>query len=317
MSKSRRQIELMITLNTKRRFTAGELAREFGVSKRTILRDLQELTEAGLPLYSEPGAAGGYQMLKEKTLPPILFSENEAVAMFFAYQSLRDYADLPFQPESLSALKKFTHYLPEETRQRINGLRTRFTFWTPQRHVEAPHLAGLLEQAVEQRVIRIRYDANTDIVTRKIQPIGIYATNGLWYCPAYCFERSAIRVFRVDRITAIEAVEDQSGKRNYDKLSVQEYLSLSDEEGASPLHVLLDKEGVRRCSTETWMAEGLTVYEDGTGTISRMIRPDFIPWAARFFVSFGKEARVEQPAALVAAIRELIAELSVQYPGSG
>ena len=80
MAKAQRLIELMITINAKRDFTAGELAKEFCVSKRTILRDLQALEEAGFPLYSEVGAAGGYHILKERILPPIAFSENEAKA---------------------------------------------------------------------------------------------------------------------------------------------------------------------------------------------------------------------------------------------
>ena len=91
MSKAERLIEMMITINAKKDFTVGELAKEFSVSKRTILRDLQELEQAGFPLYSEVGAAGGYHILKERILPPITFSENEAKAIFFACQALKFY----------------------------------------------------------------------------------------------------------------------------------------------------------------------------------------------------------------------------------
>ncbi len=83
MSKSKRLLELMMTVNRKRKFTVKELAREFGVSSRTILRDLQELSELGVPLYSEVGPHGGYQVLNERMLPPIAFTEEEAVAIFF------------------------------------------------------------------------------------------------------------------------------------------------------------------------------------------------------------------------------------------
>ena len=106
MSKTERLIAMMMTINSKRHFTVGELAEEFSVSKRTILRDLQALEEVGFPLYSEVGAAGGYHVLKERVLPPIAFSENEAMAIFFAYQSLQYYKDIPFKQESLSVLKK-------------------------------------------------------------------------------------------------------------------------------------------------------------------------------------------------------------------
>ncbi len=112
MSKAERLIEMMITINAKKDFTAGELAKEFSVSKRTILRDLQELEQAGFPLYSEVGAAGGYHILKERILPPIAFSESEAMAVFFVCQALQYYRDLPFEQETISVLKKFLNCLP-------------------------------------------------------------------------------------------------------------------------------------------------------------------------------------------------------------
>ena len=112
MSKAERLIEMMITINAKRDFTVGELAKEFSVSKRTILRDLQELEQAGFPLYAEVGAAGGYHILKERILPPIAFSESEAKAIFFACQALQYYRDLPFEQETISVLKKFLNCSP-------------------------------------------------------------------------------------------------------------------------------------------------------------------------------------------------------------
>ena len=83
MNKSQRLLEMMMAVNRKRKFTVKELAGEFNVSSRTILRDLQELSELGVPLYSEVGPHGGYQVLKERILPPIAFTEEEAVAIFF------------------------------------------------------------------------------------------------------------------------------------------------------------------------------------------------------------------------------------------
>lgn len=95
-------------VNRRKRFTVRELAQEFGVSKRTILRDLQELSEMGVPLYSEVGPHGGYQVLNERILPPIVFSEDEAVSIFFAIHALRHYISLPFDMEYESIKKKFS-----------------------------------------------------------------------------------------------------------------------------------------------------------------------------------------------------------------
>ncbi|WP_423220731.1 helix-turn-helix transcriptional regulator [Bacillus paralicheniformis] len=71
VAKSRRLIELMMKLNSKKRYTVQELADEFGVSYRTMWRYLQELSAMGLPLYSESGMHGGYQVLPERKVPSI------------------------------------------------------------------------------------------------------------------------------------------------------------------------------------------------------------------------------------------------------
>lgn len=133
-----------MTVNRKRKFTVKELAREFDVSSRTILRDLQELSELGVPLYSEVGPHGGYQVLKERILPPIAFSEEEAVAIFFACHALRHYSFLPFETEISSAMSKFYYYMTGDVRDRIDQMKNRVDFITPTRQSEFPlfiHLA--------------------------------------------------------------------------------------------------------------------------------------------------------------------------------
>lgn len=70
MTKSQRLLEVMISINARKKFTVDQLAQEFGVSYRTMHRYLQELSALGMPLYAEPGKHGGYSMLNESTLPP-------------------------------------------------------------------------------------------------------------------------------------------------------------------------------------------------------------------------------------------------------
>lgn len=82
MHKAQRLVQLIMLVNERRTFTVQELADECGVSRRTMIRDLAELSELGIPLYSEVGANGGYRVLREKVLPPISFTEHEAMALF-------------------------------------------------------------------------------------------------------------------------------------------------------------------------------------------------------------------------------------------
>ncbi len=128
ISRAKRLNEMIMMVNRKKRFTLRELAQEFGVSKRTILRDLQELSEMEVPLYSEAGPHGGYQVLNERILPPIVFSEDETVSIFFSIHALRHYISLPFDIEYESIKKKFYLNLSGGIRDTIDKMQDRVDF---------------------------------------------------------------------------------------------------------------------------------------------------------------------------------------------
>ncbi|MDZ4938436.1 HTH domain-containing protein, partial [Clostridium perfringens] len=133
MYKSQRLLRLIMIINAKKSFTIPELAMDLGVSPRTISRDLTDLGELGVPLYSIQGRGGGYRLLNESILPPITFTESEAIAIFFASQSLRYFGALPFGDQTKSALDKFYHYLPSDVREQINRLQDKVAIWAPHR----------------------------------------------------------------------------------------------------------------------------------------------------------------------------------------
>jgi len=313
MSKSKRLLELMMTVNRKRKFTVRELAEEFGVSTRTMLRDLQELSELGVPLYSEVGPHGGYQVLKERILPPIAFTEEEAVAMFFAVYALRHYSSLPFETQTASALDKFYLHMSGDVRDRIDQMKNRVDFVTPTRQQESPYLSILLEAAVEQKVLLIEYESGKDAL-RKIQPIGIYASNGLWFCPAYCFLRKEFRIFRCDRIHS--AQYDTEGTETMDlrhvHLGNKEAFFQSEKEKAQ-LYVELSPKGVQMSEAVLWLRSHLHVREDGTGWLEGPIPQSELSFYARFFIGLGMEATVKQPPELVSYMKKLFAEIMAKY----
>lgn len=316
MSKSQRLMELLVEVNRLRRFTAGELAETFGMSKRTIIRDLKELEAIGVPLYSEVGPHGGYRILNERLLPPIAFTEEEAAAMFFAYQSLQQLGELPFETETKAALAKFYSYMPADTKQRIESMRQRISFYIPTRPVGSPHLKLLLSASIRQQPLHIVYDSVTGKRERTIQPIGIYAESGFWYCPAYCYLQSDFRLFRADRIveaqlgdtpakTAPKALADV----HLGNWQQQEYRSIE----WVPLEVRLTREGIRRALAEQWMAEQIRTHDDGSGHYTGRIPKHDLTYFATLFLSMGTDAMVLQPDELLEEIRCRIQNLHNQY----
>jgi predicted DNA-binding transcriptional regulator YafY len=314
MSKSKRLIELMMTVNRMRKFTVRELAHEFGVSTRTILRDLQELSELGVPLYSEVGPHGGYQVLKERILPPIAFTEEEAVAIFFASHALRHYLYLPFETEASSALSKFYFYMPGDVRDRIDQMKNRVDIFTPERQSKVSYLSILLEASIHQKVLLIEYESREGKSSRQIQPIGIYASNGLWYCPAYCFLRAELRLFRCDRMKSAEY--DTSELKPMDLRDV--HLENRDaffqtKEEYIGINVDLSREGVQRCESELWPTPKLHVYEDGSGRLDGQVRMVDLPFFAKFFIGLGNEATVKEPAELIERMKQILCTLMDKY----
>jgi predicted DNA-binding transcriptional regulator YafY len=316
MSKSKRLLELMMTVNRKRKFTVKELAEEFHVSTRTILRDLQELSELGVPLYSEVGPHGGYQVLNERILPPIAFTEEEAVAIFFAVHALRHYVFIPFETKISSVLKKFYHYMPGDIRDRIDQMRNRVDFVTPTRQLASPHLSILLDAAIDQKVIRMEYESKNRKSIRRIQPIGIYANNGLWYCPAYCFQQDDFRVFRCDRIHS--AIYETSSPKPKDLQHIHlenRSLFLQSEQESMEIFVELRKEGVHRCESEVWLTSSLNIRNDGTGWLEGSFSKKDLKFLAKFFIGLGHEATVKNPPELIDCIKQVLSELMDKYEG--
>ncbi|WP_328702699.1 helix-turn-helix transcriptional regulator [Alicyclobacillus suci] len=319
MSKSRRLIELMMAVNRKRKFTIKELAEEFGVSTRTMLRDLQELSGMGVPLYSEVGVGGGYRVLTERSLPPISFTENEAFSIFFACHALRHYSSLPFKASAESALRKFFAYLPDDMKNRIDEMRHRVDFFTRKRPQQAAYLEILLQASIEKLPVTIQYGIRADeTILRTIQPIGIYADDGYWFCPAYCYLRQAYRLFRVDRIWSATIADSQtiSAPVNVDKVNLSNFgLYFQSELESMDVKVKLSEKGIDLFHDRSWLFPWgkLSVSDAGIGILKARMLASEIPFFAEYFFSFGAEAVVLQPKELKDAVKSKLINTLAAY----
>jgi predicted DNA-binding transcriptional regulator YafY len=316
MNKSQRLIALMIKMNTKRQYTLRELANEFKVSKRTIMRDMQELSELGIPIYSELGINGGYKVLNERVIPPVMFTENEALSIFFMAQSLRFYRSLPYEAEWLSIMNKLTNILPTDTKNKIEEVKKRVLFWVPPQPNQFGFLTDLLNASLEQYVLSVEYESETKVSKKEIQPIGIYTMNGIWYCVALVYPLDQFRTFRVDRFREIEK-SDNEITVNLDKTTILDWLegSLQQKEEEEPLtlSIRLTRKGVLKCMSDWWLSEGLEVYDDETGHITRKMNASYIPWIISFVMSCGEDAILLEPQEAVEMIKEKLEKNLAHY----
>ncbi|WP_142306842.1 helix-turn-helix transcriptional regulator [Bacillus thuringiensis] len=311
LSKAKRLLDILIFASAKKAFTAQEIADEFNISVRTVHRYILDLSDMGLPIYAEQGRNGGYKVLTTRVIPPILFTEEEAVSIFFAFQSLSYYRDLPFNTEINSVTHKLYSSLQHEAKVKVDKIRSYIAFWNPKRTIETPLLNEVLTAAIENKNLHFQYESKSGIKTKHVHPIGVYAHDGLWYLPSYDFGRKKVLLYRVDRILSILSMEENTDTF----MNLEEWFASNSNVVHNPtqLHVLLTTEGVRQCKSVPYLGEFVIVNEDGTGYINSTIDKGEINFITPLFYRLGKDAKVLEPKELTDGLRIRAKEILHMY----
>ncbi|MED3271670.1 helix-turn-helix transcriptional regulator [Bacillus thuringiensis] len=311
LSKAKRLLDILIFASAKKAFTAQEIADEFNISVRTVHRYILDLSDMGLPIYAEQGRNGGYKVLTTRVIPPILFTEEEAVSIFFAFQSLSYYRDLPFNTEINSVTHKLYSSLQHEAKVKVDKIRSYIAFWNPKRTIETPLLNEVLTAAIENKNLHFQYESKSGIKTKHVHPIGVYAHDGLWYLPSYDFGRKKVLLYRVDRILSILSMEENTDTF----MNLEEWFASNSNVVHNPtqLHVLLTTEGVRQCKRVPYLEEFVIVNEDGTGYINSTIDKGEINFITPLFYRLGKDAKVLEPKELIDGLRIRAKEVLHMY----
>jgi predicted DNA-binding transcriptional regulator YafY len=314
MHKSQRLILLMMKINARKTFTIGELAMELGVSERTISRDLLDLGELGVPLYSIQGRGGGFKILKERLLPPIAFTESEAISLFFAAQSLKYYGSLPFGDGTESAMDKFYHYLPSDVKDRIDRLKNKVAIWSPNREMSAACLQVLLQAIMIRSTVTIEYGSSNTLETRDIQPLGLYSDRGYWYCPAFCFNRKDYRLFRADRIFSAQLNEAIAYNEELDLSSILDWPNVEMEDpNKTVLVACLTSAGVRKLEPNGRLYPFIDLHEDGGGTLRVSIPVRQLAFYVDMIWGVSYDAKIIEPNEAVSMMEQHIAMMKQQY----
>ncbi|WP_346895238.1 YafY family protein [uncultured Roseibium sp.] len=195
-----RLLSILLTLQAKGRVTAGMLADEFEVSERTIYRDIDSLSEAGIPVYSERGSEGGYRLLGGYRTRLNGLSAQEADALFLTGLP-GPAADLGLGAVMAGAKTKLLTALPEGLRKSAEQMQNRFFLDAPAWFTEAEqptHLQEVAKAVWDQRFIDIHYRTWKEEKRRRVAPLGIVLKSGSWYL-AGAVDGSP-RTYRISRI---------------------------------------------------------------------------------------------------------------------
>jgi predicted DNA-binding transcriptional regulator YafY len=210
-----RLLSILMLLQTRGRMTAQALAEEFEVSVRTIYRDIDELSAADVPVYADRGPNGGFELLDGYRTRLTGLSPAEAATLFLAGLP-GPAAELGLADLLTTAQLKLTAALPEGARATANRVAARFHLdpvgWF--RSADDARLLPTIANAVwNETRLAIRYQRQTGVVSRNVQPLGLVLKGGVWYLVARAGEQA--RTYRVANIVEL-SVSDQHFERPKD-----------------------------------------------------------------------------------------------------
>ena len=298
MAKAKLLFDLIMYVNAKRSFTAQDVANEFDISIRTAHRYLLELSDMGVPIYTEPGRNGGYRILNNRVLPPIIFDENEVFSIFFAFQSLKYYQSLPFDIDIDSVSRKLYASLPCDRRKKIERLDSVLSFWNKKRSIPSPFLKEIIEAATENQILKIEYLSKSGNTLREVSPLGIYAYDGFWYMPAFDLAHKEIRLFRTDRILSLENTQ----KDHVLPTNLADWLeshTVQTPNKPMRLYVELTREGMRQCRSQPWLEPYIVTIDQDRGYIDTVIDKSDIDFVSHYFFQLGTAAKVIEPGEII------------------
>jgi len=200
-----RLITLIMLLQRRPRQKASELADEIGVSVRTLHRYINMIDEMGIPIYSERGPHGGFSLVRGYKMPPLILSNQEAVAVHLGASLVEEMWGKLYQHAARSALAKLDNLLPDEQRHEVAWARRTLVatgFHRANTEKLAPHLEKLRHATRERLRIKIEYRSRSQPTptSREVDPYAMVYRWGWWYLIGHCHLRQAFRSFRVDRI---------------------------------------------------------------------------------------------------------------------
>lgn len=310
---STRLLTILELLQARGRMSGPELAARLEVSPRSVRRYITMLQDMGIPVEGERGRFGQYRLRAGYKLPPLMFTDDEALALTAGLLLVRRAGGLVDAATTEGVLAKLDRVLPERVREQVTALHDTLVLEPPVaenvRHVTdgvttkvIDKLAVLSRGVKEHRRVRLEYaDKTGEISVRDLEPYAVAKRNNLWNVVGYCRLRGGVRIFRVDRVrSAVLQGETFTPPKPFDAL---EYLNraFATIPALYTAEVLLETD-LHTASRE--VAPAPVTLEPVAGGVLMRCTTDGFGWLARMLCRFEFAWEVVSPPELEAAVRE-------------
>jgi predicted DNA-binding transcriptional regulator YafY len=305
-----RVLAVLELLQSRGRVSGPELARRIGVDGRTLRRYITMLEELGIPIVAERGRFGGYALVAGFKLPPLMFTDDEALALSVGLLAARGLGLADAAPAVAGAQAKLQRVMPQALKRRLRAIDETVALDLSRRNAAPGDNAALvtLSAAAQARQrVRLRYRSGQQQDTaRDFDPYGLVWRGGRWYAVGHCHLRRDVRSFRLDRVIAVNALPASFGRpEGFDALG-HLARSVATMPRAHAIEVLLDTD-LDRARRETFDAIGVFAPE-GDG-VRLSAQADDLDWFARELARLPFDFAVLSPPELRTALRRRGARL--------
>lgn len=294
-----RLFEMVYLLLNKKSVTARELAERFEVSARTIYRDLDILSSAGIPVYTSQGKGGGISLMDNFILNKSVFSEEEKNEILYALQSL----SVAQSPESRKVLAKLNGIFDHKSSDWIEA---DLTPWGSGKDSQSS-FSRLKEAILNRRVICFEYfNAAGESSRRTVEPVKLIFKVYAWYLYGFCRSRKAYRTFKISRMSQI-ILSDES----FDEREIPESPKLEeDETSLLCLHMNVTTDSAYRLFDD-FSETDIQRMDDGSFSVT--VRFPESNWLIGYLLSYGDSLTVLEPEHVREKLQEQAERISARY----
>ena len=297
-----RLIQIIFLLLRHENITAKQLAQELGVSTRTIYRDINTLSIAGIPITSQKGYGGGLSLLEGFALDKSYFTQEEQSNIIQALQILKssNYPDADRTLNKVAGL--FSHTLQSD------WLEIDFSYWgSPEK--ERRNMTALERAVINKYVIKFTYyNSELTITEQTVEPLKLLFKSHSWYLIAFSRRRKEIRTYKLSRIRNLQ-ITDQLFDR-----SLPADFSLTpayQEEYNIPLFKLRFSEKIAYKVYDEFQEEYIKKLEDGTLEVT--FRYQLSDWTFLYLLSFGEYVEIIEPVEARMLLKEKAQKILALY----
>lgn len=314
MNRIDRLVATILLLQSRRLIRACDIAQHFEISTRTVYRDMNALCEAGVPVAAEAGE--GYSIVDGYHLPPVMFTPEEASALFTGYKFVEHLTDASIRKNAESALLKIRSVLPEATQDYLEKLQDRtavFTRPTGNLNGFRDDVLVTIQNAIVQRnVLALEYYSNyrDSYSKRDVESLGLLYYSNHWHLIAYCRLRKDFRDFRTDRIKSIRTKDEIFVAR--ERFSLKEYLQHF-ESLKNPIEVKIKFDTRIVSYVKDRHAYGLVDEVEVEGGAIMTFLTDNLNWMVHWLISYSTFVEIISPDALRAVLHTEAQKLADHY----